>query len=155
MAVVNLSNSARARPAHEMLWIEGGEFWMGSDTHYPEERPAHRVRVDGFYIDPCPVTNRQFAAFVAATGYRTIAERTPNPADYPGALPHMLRPGRAGIPQDARTCRSARHFELVELETARVLAPSGRQGQFGCRTAGSSRRACRIRGRGGLCTLGG
>ena len=61
--------------------------------HYPEEAPAHRVRVNGFFIDPCPVTNRQFAAFVAATDYRTVAERVPNPADYPGALPHMLKPG--------------------------------------------------------------
>ena len=49
--------------------------------------------VDGFFIDPYPVTNRQFAAFVSATGYRTVAERAPSPADYPGALPHMLKPG--------------------------------------------------------------
>src|ERR1700730_2118180 len=76
-----------------MVWIAGGEFRMGSDAHYPEEAPAHRVRVNGFFIDPCPVTNRQFAAFVAATGYRTVAERVLNPADYPGALPHMLKPG--------------------------------------------------------------
>jgi sulfatase modifying factor 1 len=76
-----------------MVWIEGGEFRMGSDAHYPEEAPAHRVRVNGFFIDPCPVTNRQFAAFVAATGHRTVAERVPKPADYPGALPHMLKPG--------------------------------------------------------------
>ncbi len=51
------------------------------------------MSVDGFFIDPYPVTNRQFAAFVAATGYRTVAERAPSPADYPGALPHMLKPG--------------------------------------------------------------
>jgi sulfatase modifying factor 1 len=80
-------------PARDMVWIEGGEFQMGSNCHYPEEAPAHRVCVDGFFIDPYPVTNRQFAAFVAATGYRTVAERSPNPADYPGALPHMLKPG--------------------------------------------------------------
>jgi formylglycine-generating enzyme required for sulfatase activity len=47
---------------------------MGSDSHYPEEAPAHRVRVNGFFIDPYPVTNRQFATFVAATGYRTVAD---------------------------------------------------------------------------------
>jgi formylglycine-generating enzyme len=76
-----------------MVWIQGGEFRMGSDAHYPEEAPAHRVRVDGFFIDRYPVTNRQFAEFVAATGYRTVAERPPTPADYPGALPHMLKPG--------------------------------------------------------------
>jgi len=94
LAIVNGSDrAALARLTLGMVWIEGGEFQMGSDAHYPEEAPAHRVRVDGFFIDPCPVTNRQFAAFVAATGYRTIAERIPNPADYPGALPHMLKPG--------------------------------------------------------------
>lgn len=81
------------QPTPDMVWIEGGEFLIGSDRHYPEEAPAHRVRVDGFFIDPYPVTNRQFAAFVAASGYRTVAERTPNAADYPGALAHMLQPG--------------------------------------------------------------
>jgi formylglycine-generating enzyme len=81
------------RAPGDMLWLAGGEFRMGSDAHYPEEAPAHRVEVDGFYIDRRPVTNRQFAAFVAATGYRTVAERPPDPADYPGALPHMLEPG--------------------------------------------------------------
>jgi sulfatase modifying factor 1 len=91
---MNLSNcTTHAHATHDMVWVEGGEFRMGSDTHYPEEAPAHRVQVDGFFIDPYPVTNRQFATFVAATGYRTVAERPPNPPDYPGALPHMLKPG--------------------------------------------------------------
>jgi formylglycine-generating enzyme required for sulfatase activity len=51
------------------------------------------VRVDGFWIDETPVTNRQFAAFVAATGYRTFAETPPDPADYPGMRPEMARAG--------------------------------------------------------------
>ena len=94
MAATSANNSAtRAELVRNMVWIEGGEFRMGSDSHYPEEAPAHRVFVDGFFIDPYPVTNRQFAAFVSATGYRTVAERAPSPADYPGALPHMLKPG--------------------------------------------------------------
>jgi formylglycine-generating enzyme len=76
-----------------MSWIPGGEFRIGSDAHYAEEAPAHRARVDGFFIDTHPMTNRQFAAFVAATGYRTVAERPLNPVDYPGALPEMLKPG--------------------------------------------------------------
>jgi formylglycine-generating enzyme required for sulfatase activity len=58
---------------------------MGSDDHYPEEAPAHQVRVDAFAISPTTVTNREFAAFVDATGYVTIAERPLDPADYPGA----------------------------------------------------------------------
>ena len=65
--------------------MPGGTFTMGSDAHYPEEAPAHRVRVDGFAIDATAVTNAQFAAFVAATGYVTVAERPLDPADFPGA----------------------------------------------------------------------
>jgi formylglycine-generating enzyme required for sulfatase activity len=76
-----------------MLRVSGGEFQMGSDHHYPEERPAHRVRVNGFWMDRTPVTNRDFRRFVDATGYVTFAEIAPDPKDYPGALPHMLRAG--------------------------------------------------------------
>jgi sulfatase modifying factor 1 len=77
----------------DMIWLEGGQFQMGSDRHYPEEAPRHPVRVDGFWIDPTPVTNRQFAEFVEATGHVTFAEIAPDPADYPGALPELLAPG--------------------------------------------------------------
>jgi formylglycine-generating enzyme required for sulfatase activity len=76
-----------------MLFIAGGSFRMGSDRHYPEEAPAHRVNVDGFWIDSTPVTNRQFREFVAATGHVTYAEIPPDPKDYPNALPHMLKAG--------------------------------------------------------------
>ena len=76
-----------------MVWIPGGTFRMGSDRHYPEERPAHRVSVDGFWMDRYPVTNARFAGFVDATGYQTIAERPPNPDDYPGADPQLLYAG--------------------------------------------------------------
>jgi formylglycine-generating enzyme len=77
----------------EMIRIEGGTFRMGSDRHYPEEAPVHRVTVDGFWIDRTPVTNRQFRAFVQATGHVTFAETRPDPKDYPNALPHMLYAG--------------------------------------------------------------
>src|SRR5438105_7549137 len=76
-----------------MVWIPGGTFRMGSDHHYPEEAPAHRVSVDSFWIDRMPVTNSQFKAFVNATGHVTTAEVPPDPADYPGALPEMLYAG--------------------------------------------------------------
>ena len=76
-----------------MIALPGGEFLMGSDRHYPEEAPAHRVCVDGFSIDVHPVTNGQFAAFVAATGHVTVAEYPPDPAAYPDALPEMLYAG--------------------------------------------------------------
>lgn len=76
-----------------MIFIDGGAFSMGSDRHYPEEGPVHRVSVDSFYMDEIPVTNAQFAEFVAATGYRTFAESAPDPRDYPGILPEMLYAG--------------------------------------------------------------
>ena len=76
-----------------MVRIPGGTFRMGSDDHYPEEAPVHRVTVDGFWIDRTPVTNRQFKRFVIATGHKTTAQIPPDPKDYPGALPHMIYAG--------------------------------------------------------------
>jgi formylglycine-generating enzyme len=76
-----------------MIFVPGGTFRMGSDRHYPEEAPAHRVSVDGFWIDRTPVTNRQFKDFVRATGHVTFAETAPDPKNYPGALPHMIFAG--------------------------------------------------------------
>jgi len=84
---------AKTRPKAEMIFIPGGEFTMGSDRHYVEEKPAHRVRVDGFFIDNAPVTNAEIKRFVAETGHVTFAEIAPDAKDYPGALPHMLRAG--------------------------------------------------------------
>ena len=66
-----------------MVWIEGGEFNMGSDRHYPEERPVHRARVGGFWIDRNPVTNARYREFVDATGYVTVAERALDASQYP------------------------------------------------------------------------
>jgi len=76
-----------------MKWIAGGTFRMGSDAHYPEERPSRRVTVDGFWIDTHAVTNREFAAFADETGYVTVAERPLDPADFPGAPAANLQPG--------------------------------------------------------------
>ena len=81
------------RPAQDMALISGGTFRMGSDKHYPEEAPVHRVTVDGFWMDRTPVTNAQFREFVETTGYKTFAEIPPDPKDYPGALPEMLKAG--------------------------------------------------------------
>ena len=66
---------------------------MGSDRHYPEERPARMVTVDPFRIDTYPVTNRRFMEFVRETGYVTLAERPPRPDLYPGARAEDLVPG--------------------------------------------------------------
>lgn len=76
-----------------MVFVPGGTFRMGSDRHYSEESPSHRVTVDGFWIDETPVTNAQFKKFVSETRYTTFAEIPPKAEDYPGALPHMLKAG--------------------------------------------------------------
>jgi sulfatase modifying factor 1 len=63
-----------------MVWIQGGEFMMGSNDlkeARADEMPAHKVKVDGFWMDITPVTNRQFQEFVTATGYVTTAEKAP------------------------------------------------------------------------------
>jgi formylglycine-generating enzyme required for sulfatase activity len=76
-----------------MIWIPGGSFLMGSNEFYREERPAHQETVQGFWIDPYPVTNAEFGKFVGATGYVTTCERPPDPAMYPDADPCLLVPG--------------------------------------------------------------
>jgi formylglycine-generating enzyme required for sulfatase activity len=87
-----------------MVWIPGGEFSMGAhdpqDMHdavgmqaTTDSRPVHRVSVDGFWMDATEVTNEQFSLFVKATGYVTLAERTPRPEDFPGAPLEALVPG--------------------------------------------------------------
>ena len=87
-------NAAPTRPpSRHMVWIPGGAFQMGSNDFYPEERPAHRVTVDGFWMDEHPVTNAEFRRFVKASGYCTMPERAPDPAAYPDADPALLVPG--------------------------------------------------------------
>lgn len=76
-----------------MIHIPGGVFAMGSDRFYAEEAPVRRVRVGGFWTDEAPVTNTQFAEFVAATGYVTLAEIAPDPKDFPGMPAEMALAG--------------------------------------------------------------
>lgn len=76
-----------------MVRLSGGTFAMGSDDFYPEERPAHERTVHPFAIDDQPVTVSEFEGFVAATAYVTVAQRTPDPAVYPGAARKDLVPG--------------------------------------------------------------
>ncbi len=84
--------NSRQLPDSQMAWIPGGTFRMGSENFYAEERPVRTVSVDGFWIDRYPVTNRQFGEFIRETGYTTVAERRPDPNDYPGAIPELLIP---------------------------------------------------------------
>ncbi|OBA71150.1 sulfatase-modifying factor 1 [Mycobacterium sp. 1554424.7] len=77
----------------DLIWIPAQTAVLGSDEHYAEEAPAQRVSVQGFWMQAHPVTNAEFAEFVAATGYVTVAERALDPADYPGAPKENLQPG--------------------------------------------------------------
>jgi sulfatase modifying factor 1 len=76
-----------------MAWIPGGEFAMGSQDFYPEERPVHGARVAGFWMDAHPVTVAEFRRFVKATGHITQAETAPDAADFPQADAEQLVPG--------------------------------------------------------------
>ena len=103
MATVENTATAPGRQPEGMVWIPGGEFSMGA-AEQPgmndvgmqatrDSRPIHRVYVDGFWMDATEVTNGQFAKFVAATKYVTIAERAPRAEDFPGAPPENLVAG--------------------------------------------------------------
>ncbi|MDP3673802.1 MAG: formylglycine-generating enzyme family protein [Novosphingobium sp.] len=76
-----------------MCRLEGATFTMGSERFYREEEPLRRIRVDPFWIDKTPVTNAQFAEFVAANGYVTVAEIAPDPKNYPGMSAEMACAG--------------------------------------------------------------
>ena len=87
----------------EMAWIPGGTFSMGGidpvgmrdggHESMEDARPVHRVYVDGFYMDKTEVTNAMFAAFVKATGYKTVAEQIPTEKEFPGVAPEKLVAG--------------------------------------------------------------
>ncbi len=117
-AVQESPSAAATDPAEGMVWIPGGEIWMGGPgttvttalraglgagepmctglrDGFTDSEPVHRVAVGGFWMDATEVTNDQFARFVAATGYRTVAEHAPRPEDFPGADPALLVPGAA------------------------------------------------------------
>jgi formylglycine-generating enzyme required for sulfatase activity len=94
-----------------MTRVPGGTFLMGSNEFYPEERPVHRVTLDGFWMDEHAVTVAAFRRFVNATGYTTVAERPLDPASYPDADQALLVPGslvfrRTQGPVDLRDFRN-------------------------------------------------
>jgi len=97
LAIQSQSTIAEPSPAdtNSMVWIPGSTFTMGSNAYYREEGPAHKVRVDGFWIDKHEVTNDQFARFVEQTQYLTVAERPVSAAEFPMVSPELLKPGSA------------------------------------------------------------
>jgi len=110
-------------PPDGMVWIPGGEFSMGAadpagvDANdvgmhaTADSRPIHRVSVDGFWMDRTEVTNEQFAAFVKATSYVTVAERTPLVEDFPGARLENLVAGSVVFSNPGRPVPLNNHFQ--------------------------------------------
>lgn len=127
----------------DMVSIPGDTFRMGSDRHYREERPSHRVTAAPFWIDRTPVANRQFRQFVEATGYVTVAEIAPDPKDYSGARSQMLKPGSlVFVPPrqvvDLRGVPSLRPQLLSPPRTCRATCAAGRHRREPCRVSGAS-----------------
>lgn len=87
------STALAGRCPDQMVWVAGGDFAMGSDDFYPEEKAVDDVRVTGFCIDTHEVTNAQFAKFVADTNYRTVAERPLSAEEYPQLSAAQRQPG--------------------------------------------------------------
>lgn len=125
--IAEAATAAAGPPPHPgMVWIPGGTFLMGADGHYPEEAPAHRVRVDGFWMDVHTVTNADFTRFVEATGHVTLAERPADPADYPGALPDQLAPSSVMFRKPAGPVDMTNHYNWwVYVKGANWRHPRG------------------------------
>ena len=128
----------------ELVELPGGSFRMGSTSFYPEEAPIHTATVGAFAVERHPVTNAQFAEFVAATGYVTVAEQPLDPALYPGCRPRRPGARRDGVPADGRSGRPAGLAAMVGLGAGRVLAAPVRAGQrTGTSATGPTIRSCR------------
>ncbi len=96
------------------LCLEGRSGWVRTGTYRKRPRSIEYC-IDGFWIDRTPVTNADFRTFVRATGYVTMAERRPDPKDYPGALQHMLKPGSLVFKPPRVRGRTARLERVVAL----------------------------------------
>ena len=108
-AETNKASVTEADKHAGMVYLEGGTFTMG-DADFNDAAP-HEVTLDGFWLDETEVTNRQFAAFVKATGYVTVAEQKPDPKDFPGADPALLVAGSIVFTPPNRPVPLANHLQ--------------------------------------------
>jgi len=119
-------NKAKAPGAapENMVWVPGGWFWMGINPedfaedigfhpYFGDAQPPHKVYVDGFWMDKYEITNEQFAKFVEATKYETVAERKPDPKDFPGVPLEDLKPFSIGF----KTPTSPKEYDLRNPDT--------------------------------------
>ena len=149
-----LSTAPVSSSLERMRCVPGGTFAMGSEDFYPEERPVHRVAVDGFWMDEHPVTAAEFRRFVRETGYVTVAERPLDPARVPR---RRSRPARARARSSSARprARSTSTTTATGGSTCRARAGSGRAARARRSTAATGTgRARRLRGRRGVRGLG-
>jgi formylglycine-generating enzyme required for sulfatase activity len=147
-----------------MAWIPGGEFSMGAQDPPTNDavgmqatvdsRPIHRVYVDGFWMDKTDVTNAEFAKFVKATGYVTVAERKPRAEDYPGAPPENLVAGSVVFSPPDHPVGFGRSLSMVVVRSRCGLAASLRSPQQHPGKVGLSGRAGSVRRCCGFCEMG-
>ncbi|MGC6475270.1 MAG: SUMF1/EgtB/PvdO family nonheme iron enzyme, partial [Parvibaculales bacterium] len=99
-----------------MVYIPAGEVLLGDANGYPEERNRKRVEINAFYMDTHEVTNAQFAEFVKATNYKTLAERALDPKDFPGIDASKLVPGSAvfQMPKSNKPIASMSWWRFIE-----------------------------------------
>jgi sulfatase modifying factor 1 len=128
---VQLNSTPPPGPVPEgMVWIPGGEFWMGADE-FPDAQPWHRVYLDGFWMDKTEVTNEQFEKFVQATKYVTVAERVPRAEDFPGAPPENLVAGSVVFSPPDYPVKLNDHFQWWRyVKGASWRHPEGPQGDI-------------------------
>jgi len=108
---VYIGETQRSDSPQGMIWIAGGEFDMGSNEPlFRDAQPVHRVVVDGFWMDETEVSNAQFAEFIQATSYVTVAERVPRAEDYPGASKENLFAGSVVFSPPTHAVSLHNHF---------------------------------------------
>jgi len=135
-ATIENPRTAPGQAPEGMVWIPGGEFSMGA-TEQPgmndvgmqattDSRPIHRVYVDGFWMDATEVTNAQFARFIEATRYVTVAERAPRAEDFPGAPAENLVAGAVVFAPPSHAVPLNDHFQWwAYLKGANWRHPEG------------------------------
>ena len=143
-----------ARPPKNMVWIAGGEFAMGSEDFYPEEKPVHTVGVDGFWMDEHPVTVAEFRRFVKATDHVTVAEIAPDARGLPGRGSRAAGAGLARLHPSEPSRQPGGLPGLVVLDAVGAVAASRGAGQHLARPRPAPRHARGVRRRAGVRRLG-
>ena len=111
---------------NDMVWISGGSFMRGSESGHGDEKPVREITISGFWMDATEVTNDQFNDFVQETDYVTVAERRPDPAQFPGVDPALLKAGAIVFEPPGEPVSLRNHYALWKyVEGASWRHPTG------------------------------